>query len=55
MDKCELKLYKEAILDLGRAIAIDSNLAVAYNKRGYDYFKLGELDLAISDYNKAKK
>jgi len=45
--------YDKAIADYSQAIALFPYDPVAYNNRGYDYWKKGELDKAIADYNQA--
>lgn len=43
----------EAIEAYNKAIAINPNLAFAYNNSGVVYFNKGEYNIAIQDYNKA--
>lgn len=46
-------LIKEAVSDLTKAIAINSEIAEAYVFRGWSYECLDSLDMAIKDYSKA--
>lgn len=43
----------EQILFYSKAIALNPNYAVAYNKRGNAYYKTKEYDFALKDYSKA--
>jgi tetratricopeptide (TPR) repeat protein len=45
--------YDEAILDLDRAIALNSKLPTAYSDRGIAYRKKGDYGRAIGDYGEA--
>ena len=45
--------YDKAILDLNKAIELDSNYANAHVARGFAYNRKGEYDKAILDLNKA--
>lgn len=49
----ELGLYDLAINDCILAIAIEPKNPLAYNNRGYAYEKMGRINSAIADYNKA--
>ena len=45
--------HNEAIKDFSKAIAIDSNFAIAYYNRGNAYYDLERYDEGIEDYSKA--
>jgi Tfp pilus assembly protein PilF len=49
----EAKDPREKIQFYSKAIALDPNYAVAYNKRGNAYYDTKEYELALKDYNKA--
>ena len=46
-------MYDEAIIEFSNVIAMNPKDNEAYHKRGIAYTKKGNLDQAISDYNKA--
>src|SRR4030042_3116622 len=45
--------YNDAIVEFGRAIELNQNLAESYSARGSAYTYKGQYDLAIADYTKA--
>ena len=45
--------YDKAIADHTEAIRINPEDAVAYNDRGFAYYKMGEYDKAIADHTEA--
>jgi tetratricopeptide (TPR) repeat protein len=47
------KKYKQAIIDFGKAIALNEKDHLAYNGRGLVHFEKGELDEAENDFTKA--
>jgi tetratricopeptide (TPR) repeat protein len=48
-----LNEYAEALKNLSEAIELDPHSPNIYRHRAYSYFKLGNLDLALIDVNKA--
>jgi clan AA aspartic protease (TIGR02281 family) len=53
--KNDLANYNAAILDLTKAIELDSLDSKSFNNRGKAYYMLGSYNLALSDYNKSIK
>ncbi len=49
----DLKRYQEAIDSYSRALALNPDLAIAYNNRGATYKDLKQYDKALTDFNKA--
>ena len=45
--------YRAAVEELGQAIAMKPNFALAWNARGYAYFLLRDFAHAIQDFNRA--
>ena len=45
--------YREAIEELNKAIEADPKFALAYNARGYAYYRLRDYSHAIADFDKA--
>jgi lipoprotein NlpI len=47
--------HREAVAELDRAIGLDAQLAAAYNLRGSEHFKLGQIDASIADWDRYLK
>jgi Tfp pilus assembly protein PilF len=45
--------YREALQEVDAAIELNSNLALAYARRGSIYYKLGDIDRATINWNLA--
>jgi tetratricopeptide (TPR) repeat protein/S1-C subfamily serine protease len=49
----KLGKYDAAVADYDKALALNPDLAYAYNNRGFAYSNLGKYDAALADYGKA--